>query len=456
MTPVLLGMFLLFGNVAAASEGSQTVFVDKFTDGILDPKKPFLGPVKDGGHIIANTAPGCWGPMITPHLKGGHEVTIPVEVSGAEIGDAVLIDIKDITITSMATASGNDYLVQGNFKGDPYCAKYHSGKDEFYPETYVEGIGEDAIRYKHDGKSATPFKFANGYTMGFDSNREVGVTLPKDAAETIAHKAKHYHAMPTNSSQHSILTFAPHHLVGLVARTRPFMGQLGSCPAIPFPDSHNAGDFGTFLVGAPHPQAITEDQLVHRTDGHMDIDEVRAGAQLIVPCKVKGCGVYFGDMHAMQGDAEIAGHTADVSGTITVQVHLLKKLNLDGPILLPNKEDLPFLAKPLTKKERMRAAEVAKQWGLSEIEESLPISFVGTGADMNKATENGLARASAFLGFSVPEVKNRVTITGAVEIGRAPGVVTVTLKVPTLELKQKGLLSLVARQYHEGDEGITV
>ena len=32
------------------------------------------------------------------------------------------------------------------------------------------------------------------------------------------------------------------------------------------------------------------------------------------------CGIYFGDMHAMQGDGEIAGHTTDVSGTITVQV----------------------------------------------------------------------------------------------------------------------------------------
>ncbi len=50
----------------------QTVFVNKLTDGILDPNKDMLGPVKDGGTIVANTAPGCWGgPMITPELKGG-------------------------------------------------------------------------------------------------------------------------------------------------------------------------------------------------------------------------------------------------------------------------------------------------------------------------------------------------------------------------------------------------
>jgi len=441
-------LLLTSGLVAGASvSAAQTVYVDRFTDGLLDPAKQFLGPVKDGGHIIANTAPGCWGPMITPHLKGGHEVTVPVEVEGAEVGDAVLIDIKDITITSIATASGNDYWVDGKYKGDPYCAKYHLEKEEFYPETYVDGIGEDAIKYKHDGKSATPFKFANGYTMAFDQSRQVGVTLGKQAAETIAQNAKHYHATPQNSSQHSILTFAPSHLVGLVARTRPFMGQLGSCPAISLPDSHNAGDFGTFLVGAPHPQAITEEQLRHRTDGHMDIDEVRAGAKLIVPCKVQGCGIYFGDMHAMQGDGEIAGHTTDTSGTITVQVHLIKGLKTDGPILFPNIEDLPYLDNPLSPKERARAEEVIKQWGMDKIEESLPLAIVGTGASLNAAADNALSRAAELFNSTVPEMKNRATITGSIDIGRAPGVVLMSLRLPLPMLKATGLLGYAMEQY---------
>ncbi|MCB0182517.1 MAG: acetamidase/formamidase family protein, partial [Anaerolineae bacterium] len=67
--------------------GHETVFVDQFIDGILDPSRPMLGPVRDGGHIVANTAPGCWGPMITPEIRGGHEVTRPVAVAGAEVGD---------------------------------------------------------------------------------------------------------------------------------------------------------------------------------------------------------------------------------------------------------------------------------------------------------------------------------------------------------------------------------
>jgi acetamidase/formamidase len=134
------------------------------------------------------------------------------------------------------------------------------------------------------------------------------------------------------------------------------MGQIGTTPAVDLPDSHNAGDFGAFLLGAPHRHAVTAEQLEARTDGHLDIDAARAGAVLIAPVKVPGGGIYLGDMHAMQGDGEIAGHTCDVSGTVTLQVHVLKGLAIDGPILLPVPDDLPFLARPLSAGERARAA----------------------------------------------------------------------------------------------------
>ena len=44
----------------------QTVMVNEFTNGVLDPGEPMLGPVRDGGRIVVNTAAGCWGPMLTP------------------------------------------------------------------------------------------------------------------------------------------------------------------------------------------------------------------------------------------------------------------------------------------------------------------------------------------------------------------------------------------------------
>lgn len=428
-------------------ESKQTVFVNEFTNGILDPSREMLGPVKDGGHIIANTAPGCWGPMITPCLRGGHEVTKPVYVEGAEVGDAIAIKINSIQVTSIVTSSGNDKPVEGRFIGDPFVAVKCPQCGELYPETRIEGIGPEAIRCKNCGADVTPFVFTNGYTIAFDQEWNVGVTLNREAAEKAAKNGRYYMSTPENSVQNPIVTFAPHDLVGTVARLRPFLGQLGTTPTRPFPDSHNAGDFGQFLIGAPHEYGLTREELEERTDGHMDINRVREGAILICPVKVPGGGVYIGDMHAMQGNGEIAGHTTDVAGIVSLQVQVIKGLTLEGPILLPVEEDLPYLAKPVTQQEKEAALKVAKQWGVHELEESLPISIIGTGANLNEATEVGLKRAATLFNISVPEVMNRATITGSIEIGRHPGVVTVTFLAPVNYLNQIGLTELVKSQY---------
>ncbi len=264
---------------AGSAPSQRTVLVNEFTNGLLDPAQPMLGPVSDGGTIVANTTPGCWGPMITPAIRGGHEVTRPVAVEGAEVGDAIVLRIQDITVTSLATASGNDKFMTGRYLGDPYVAGRCPNCGKLYPPTHLEGIGQTAVRCDNCGADTAPFNFTNGYTIFFDAQHTVGVTLPREAAEAVARDARRYAALPDKSVQNPILAFAPHDLVGLVARLRPFMGQLGTTPSMVIPDSHNAGDFGTFLVGAPHEYALTVEQLAaHKTDGHMDIDAVRAGA----------------------------------------------------------------------------------------------------------------------------------------------------------------------------------
>lgn len=436
-------------------DGSQTtktarrsVIVNGFTNSVLDPDVPMLGPVESGGTIIANTAPGCWGPMITPRLRGGHEVTQPVEVAGAEPGDAIAIRIRDITVTSAATASGHDSSPEGFCVGDPYVAARCPTCDTIWPETHVEGIGQDAVRCDTCGNPVKPFEVVHGYTVGFDDARTVGLTMNKAAAEKMAHDAAHYAALPDESRQHSILTYAPSDLVGAMVRTRPFLGQLGTCPSKAMPDSHNAGDFGAFLVGAPHQYGITQEELAaHKTDGHMDIDAVRPGAILIAPVKVKGAGVYMGDMHAAQGDGEIAGHTMDVSGSVTLQVEVLKDYPIDGPVLFPLLEDLPPLARPFSEAEKNKGQRLAKRWGIDRVEEVAPISVVGTAANLNDAIENGLQRAANLLGMTVPEVRNRATINGAIEIGRAPGVIQVTFLAPLAKLDAAGLGDYAREQY---------
>jgi formamidase len=429
------------------NEARRTVMVSELTDGILDPAKPMLGPVTSGGTIIGNTAPGCWGPMITPRIRGGHEVSVPVYVEGAAPGDAVVLRIRDINVTSFATASGHDRWVEGHFLGDPYAAPRCPNCGTLYPDTYVEGIGQQAVRCVKCNTPVTPFQVVNGYTVVFDETRQVGVTVAREAAERIARSANQYAALPESSVQHSILTYAPHDLVGLTARLRPFLGQLGTTPAIRMPDSHNAGDFGSALIGAPHEYAITAEQLELRTDGHMDIDAVRTGAILLAPVKVPGGGIYFGDMHALQGDGEIAGHTMDVSGTVTLEIELLKGRTLEGPVLFPLLEDLPPLARPFNQAEKARAQRLAAKWGIENLEESAPISVIGSGPDLNKATEVGLRRAAELLSLTVAEVMNRATITGGIEIGRHPGVIQVTFLAPLSALEKAGLLPFAQEQY---------
>jgi acetamidase/formamidase len=255
-------------------------------------------------------------------------------------------------------------------------------------------------------------------------------------------------AIPDNSKQNPIVNFAPHDLIGSISRLKPFIGQLGTTPSKPFPDSHNAGDFGSFLINAPHDYALSEEELEkHRTDGHMDVNRVREGSILICPVKVNGGGIYVGDVHAMQGDGEIAGHTSDVSATVELKVKVLKGLTIEGPILLPLEEDLPYLAKPIKEQELNAAKELANKWNMEELEEAAPISFIGSGADLNQAIDNGLSRAAKLLGMTIPEVKNRATITGSIEIGRAPGVVTVTFLAPKHKLEKINLYNTIKDHY---------
>lgn len=426
---------------------ARTVFVNEFTNGVLDPNLPMLGPVADGGTIIANTTPGCWGPMITPEIRGGHEVTRPVAVAGAKVGDAIAIRIRSISVTSAATASGNDTVQAGRFNGDPFCAAVCPECKTPWPKTELRGIGPTAVRCVNCGADATPFTFSNGYTIVFDEQRQMGLTVDRRTAEALAQDPARHMALPDASIQNPILAFAPSDLVGVAARMRPFLGQLGTTPSLPMPDSHNAGDFGSFLVGAPHPYALTAEQLAqHKTDGHLDVNAVREGATLICPVKVDGGGIYLGDMHALQGDGEIAGHTCDVAGTVVLEVHVLEGLDIDGPILFPLVEDLPWLARPLTADEKAVADRLGREKGIT-VEQSLPISVIGSGSNLNLATENGLARAAKLTGMTVPEVMNRATITGGIEIGRHPGVVRVTFRCPVSILEQRGLADFAAELY---------
>jgi acetamidase/formamidase len=214
------------------------------------------------------------------------------------------------------------------------------------------------------------------------------------------------------------------------------------------PDSHNAGDFGQFLIGADHDWGLDDEaELAQRTDGHMDINAVREGAILVCPVEVEGGGIYVGDMHANQGDGELALHTTDVSGYTEFEVELIDGLDIDGPVLLPNAEDLPHISEPYTDDDIERGEALGEEYGVDVETDMGPIQVVGSGATINEATENAFDRAGKLLDMSEGEIRTRCTFTGGVEIGRLPGVVQLTMLAPMAKLEERGMAHLVRDQY---------
>ena len=430
------------------SDIKNEVFVDEYTGGLVGPSLGFAATIKDGGHIRCIVPPGCWGPMITPEFRGGHEVTRPVAVEGARVGDALAITIESMRVLSLATSSGTMVTNNAAFGDDPFVDKKCPGCGTPWPSSRVEGTGESSVRCVKCGAVVNPFGFEEGYTIVFDHDDHIGLTVDDANAHDFAQRAREMAALPPNARQHPILLFEPHTIPGTLARLRPFIGNIGTTPSADLPDSHNAGDFGSFLVGARHPYGLTLETLNRvKTDAHLDTNEVRPGAILICPVKIDGGGVYIGDCHANQGDGELGLHTTDITAEASVRVNVIKNLSLDGPILLPVAEDLPFIARPYSKEELEAGERLAQRYHIKLQRSAGPVQFIGTGPTLNEATDNAMQRAAGVLHMTLAEVRNRCTITGGVEIGRLPGVVQLNMLVPMDKLDTIGIGPYVRQQY---------
>jgi hypothetical protein len=82
-----------------------------------------------------------------------------------------------------------------------------------------------------------------------------------------------------------------------------------------------------------------------------------------------------------------------------------------------------------------------------EPEPAAPIQIFGSGPNINEAAQDGFQRTAKLLDMSIAEVRNRVTITGAVEISRLPGMVQVSIQAPISRLEEIGLADMVTEHY---------
>jgi len=429
-------------------EALSEVTVTRYTRGLVGPNVTPAGWVRNGGRIHAITPPGCWGPMITPTFHGGHEVTAPVRVEGAEVGDAIAIYIEKEWIRSKASSSGVMTTDAKAFTDDPFVDKHCPGCNRPWPDFVLDGTGQRAVRCAACGAVIDTFGFDEGYTVVFDEDRRVGITVTEEIAHRFALDARDLIALPSTSEQVPILLYEPGRIPSTLIRLRPSIGNIGSTPTRMLPDSHNAGDFGHGLIGASHQYGMTEEELLAaKTDGHLDCMDVRPGAVLIVPVKVPGGGIYLGDAHAVIGEGEIALHGIDITADVTVRVEVVKGLGNEGPLLLPVAEDLPFYGRPFTQQEYALGDRLAHEYGLQQAIRVGPVQVFGTGVTINAATDNAVTRAAKLFSVSEAEVRNRCVISGGVKIARLPGAVQLSLLMPFRKLDAAGLGDIVRRQY---------
>ncbi len=68
--------------------------------------------------------------------------------------------------------------------------------------------------------------------------------------------------------------------------------------------------------------------------GNMDNLMITSGATLFLPIFVKGALFGLGDLHAAMGDGEIGVTGVEVSGSVKVRLEVVKKIKIDDPLLL--------------------------------------------------------------------------------------------------------------------------
>ena len=91
---------------------------------------------------------------------------------------------------------------------------------------------------------------------------------------------------------------------------KPFCGTLGVAPA----------EVGVHSIVPPR-----------RVGGNLDIRDLAAGAELLLPVEVPGALFSLGDTHAAQGDGEICGTAIESPLSVAVRFDLVKDARLRAP-----------------------------------------------------------------------------------------------------------------------------
>ena len=120
------------------------------------------------------------------------------------------------------------------------------------------------------------------------------------------------------------------------------------------------------LATAPPGEQVVPSGVPSNFGGNMDSPQLREGAAVYLPVFHDGAYLYFGDVHALQGDGEIIGSGIETTADVTLEVRLHKKKTIQWP-RIENEEWIMVAgsARPLIDAFRIAHVEMVK-WLESE------------------------------------------------------------------------------------------
>jgi len=78
-------------------------------------------------------------------------------------------------------------------------------------------------------------------------------------------------------------------------------------------------------VGTANPVETRLSAQISDCGGNMDIPEVTTGATLYLPVRVEGALLHLGDVHAIQGDGELAGSGVEIPSSTTLTIDVIRE-----------------------------------------------------------------------------------------------------------------------------------
>jgi acetamidase/formamidase len=243
-----------------------------FTNPAVNPRD-YFGAFGVKPHEILGDGLAFWRTLparqATNRQYGGHVLTGPIYVDGAQPGDTLAIDILDI-----------DTRVPYGFNN---TAPTSGVMAEFYPGWRAGDAG-------------------------LDMPAEIPSTMPAGVWPDVR---QHLYRTGTYRGK-EVVFFGD----GIMIPTHKFMGII----AVASP----TGEFIGNTEDAPPPATGVQNSTpLGKFGGNMDVRDLNVGTTLYLPVFQPGGQIFIGDPHSCQGDGEVSGTAVEhsLSGTFKVTLH---------------------------------------------------------------------------------------------------------------------------------------